>query len=404
LDKAELTQWQWRIVILGWVTYAAFYLGRVNLATALPAIQTDLHWLPEQTSALAGAALWTYALGQIVNGWVGHHTDTRRIVLIGMVGSTLVNLVFAAVSSLPLMITLSLINGFLQSMGWGPILRTLSDTLTPPQRRRIAGAFGASYVVGNALTWVLTGLLLGAGRWRLTFIIPPLLMLGMGLVWYRLSAPARPSAEARISISASAAKTILRRFWHLLITALVAGALYNGALLYAPSYVAQTLPVGQAALTAIIFPIFGLLGTVWLSGWTLRRLHGNALYSLTVLLALAGAARALAFFLPTSTFAAVVLLASMGISSYALTNVLLTAVPLAADAHLGTSVVAGMMDATHSIGGAIGSTMVGLLLVNGGWSLVFGVWTALALAALGVTSFVIQRKTVQRADQREEFV
>ncbi|MFN8452577.1 MAG: MFS transporter [Anaerolineae bacterium] len=390
-------------MILGWVTYAAFYLGRVNLATALPAIEIDLHFSPDEISALAGATLWTYAIGQLVNGWLGNRVDTRRMVLFGIVGSTIVNLLFAASSSLPVMVILWLINGFLQSMGWGPILRTLSAALEPIQRQRIAGAFGASYVVGNTLTWVLTGLLLSTGQWRLIFIVPPLIMLGIGIAWYFLSTPAAPTAETHPSLTFSTFKAMSRELWHILITALVGGALLNGALLYAPTFIAQTLPLDQAALTAIIFPIFGLLGTAWLSAWILHRLGGNALNSLIVLLALAAAARALAFILTPSTLTAVILLAGMGITSYALTNILLTAIPLTSHAHFGTSMVAGLMDATHSIGGAIGSTMVGLLLARGGWQLVFGMWTALPLIALSVIIAAARYQTIHRLNRKEDF-
>lgn len=399
MENIALNRWQWRVVLLGWVTYAAFYFGRINLATALPAIEADLKWSPEQISALAGAGLWTYAFGQLINGWLGQYVDTRRMVLIGIIGSTLVNLLFAVTSSLPLMFVLWLVNGFFQSMGWGPILRTLTEALAPDQRRRIAGAFGASYVVGSALTWILSGLLLSVGQWRMIFVIPPLLMMGFGLIWYRFSTPARAASSAHSPLSLSTAPAALREMWPILITSLIAGAIINGALIYAPSYIAQTLPLDQAALTAIIFPICGLLGTVWLGGWILRRLHGNALRSLAALLLLSALARALAFLLPTSTLSAVVLLAGMGITSYGLSNVLLTAVPLTAYPHLGTSLVAGLIDACHSIGGAIGSTMVGLLLAQGDWSLVFGMWTLLPLIALGILSLVIRNRTV--ADQKE---
>lgn len=390
-------------MILGWVTYAAFYLGRVNLATALPAIQIDLNFSPDEISALAGATLWTYAIGQLVNGWLGNRVDTRRMVLFGIVGSTLVNLLFAASVSLPVMVILWLINGFLQSMGWGPILRTLSTALEPTQRQRIAGAFGASYVVGNTLTWVLTGLLLGTGQWRLIFIVPPLIMLGIGIAWYFLSIPAPPAAETHSSLTLATFKGLTGEMWHILITALVGGALINGALIYAPTFIAQTLPLDQAALTAIIFPIFGLLGTAWLSAWILQRLGGNALNSLIVLLVLAAATRALAFIVTPSTLTAVILLAGMGITSYALTNILLTAIPLTGHARFGTSMVAGLMDATHSIGGAIGSTMVGLLLARGGWQLVFGMWTALPLVALGVIIVAMRYQTLHRLNRKEDF-
>lgn len=403
MAKLQLTRLQWRVVLLGWVTYASFYLGRVNLATALPAIQTDLHFSPDQISALAGATLWTYALGQLVNGWLGNHVDTRRMVLIGIVGSTFLNLLFATSSSLPIMLILWLVNGFLQSMGWGPILRTLSATLEPTQRQRIAGAFGASYVVGNAVTWVLTALLLSVGQWRLTFVIPTLLMLAMGIVWYILSVPAAPMAESPVSIKLPMLKALSGELWHILITALVAGALLNGALLYAPTFVAQTLPLDQAALTAIIFPVFGLLGTAWLSAWILERVGGNALRSLVILLVLSAVTRLLALILPSSTLAAVILLAGMGITSYALTNILLTAIPLTTRSHFGTSVVAGLMDATHSIGGAIGSTMVGVLLAHGNWSLVFGMWTVLPLIALGIMVLAARYQTIHRINPKEDF-
>ena len=186
--------------------------------------------------------------------------------------------------------------------------------------------------------------------------------------------------------------------------ALVAGALFNGTLFYAPSYIAQTLPLNLAAISAIIFPVCGLLGTAWLGSLILRRLNGDALRSVAVLLGLVVLSRILAFVLPTSTLSAFIILAGMGITSYALTNTLLTAIPLTAFSHLGTSIVAGMMDATHSIGGAIGSTMVGLLLARGDWSLVFGVWALLPLLALGVIGIAIRYQAVRRIEQKEQLI
>ena len=384
MHRPHLTHAQWRVVIVGWVTYAAFYLGRVNLATALPAIEAEFRWTATQTSTLAGAMLWTYAVGQLVNGWLGSRVSTRRMVFIGMMGSAAANLFFVASSSFPLMVFIWLVNGFLQAMGWGPILRSLSDVLDSSQRQRIAGAFGASYVIGNAVTWVLTGILLDASGWRLIFIVPPMLMLAIGLIWFVLSNPARPSDTPAPQLNLPTVKTLLREFSHLLLSALVAGALINGALLYTPTYIAQTLPLDQAALAAVVFPLSGLVGTIWLSSRVFNHLKGDVILSLVVLLLITAGSRALAFILPQTTLSAIVLLAGMGISSYALTNVLLAAVPLTSHATLSTSVVAGMMDATHSIGGAIGSTLVGVMLVAGEWPLVFFVWTFLPILVIGI--------------------
>ncbi len=372
---------QKRVVLVGWVTYAAYYLGRVNLASALPAMERSFRWSPEQTSVLAGAMLWTYAAGQLFNGWLGDRVAAKRVVFMGMLGSTAVNLLMAVSTAHELLVILALINGFLQAMGWGPILRTLSDTLEDSQRRRIAGWFGASYIVGNTLTWILCGLLLAQGPWQSLFVIPPLIMLAIGFVWYRLTGDSHFHQKQQQALPEQVTGIRLRDFGVFLFTAIIAGALLNGMLLYAPAYVAQTSPLDQAAIGAVVFPVFGLLGTIWLSSFVLRRNQGHETRGMMILLALAAAARGLALLLPPSTVTSILLLSVMGVTSYALTNLLLTAVPLLY-AHLGTSKVAGVMDATHSIGGAVGSTLVGILLSQGGWSLVFSAWLILPLIAV----------------------
>ncbi len=371
---------QKRVVLLGWLTYASYYLGRVNLATALPAMQAELGWRPEQSGVFASATLWTYALGQIFNGWLGERIQARWMVFFGIAGSTVINLIMAFTTNYPILIGLALVNGFLQAMGWGPILRTISSVLSADQRERIAGVMGASYIIGNTLTWVITSLLLSSGHWQSVFIIPPLLMLVIGLLWLRFCPPIHPTQTVATPVQPIQLRSTIKHLWGFLLTALIAGALINGALLFAPTFIAQTLPLDQAALTAVVFPLFGLLGTIWLNNLILRRAKGSNLRRIVILLGLAAAARGLAFILPPSTLTAILLLGAMGITSYALTNMLLSAVPLLYS-HLGTSMIAGLMDSTHSIGGALGSMMVGILLPMG-WSSVFLLWLLLPLLAI----------------------
>ena len=43
IHRVSLKFWQRRIVVMGWVTYASYYLGRVNLSTAIPDLREGLH-------------------------------------------------------------------------------------------------------------------------------------------------------------------------------------------------------------------------------------------------------------------------------------------------------------------------------------------------------------------------
>ena len=62
----RLRRWQWRIFGIAWLSYASFYLCRVNIAVALPLIQVDLGWARSAVGAIGSVFLWVYAIGQLV--------------------------------------------------------------------------------------------------------------------------------------------------------------------------------------------------------------------------------------------------------------------------------------------------------------------------------------------------
>ena len=83
-------RWQWRIFGIAWLSYASFYLCRVNIAVALPAIQVDLGWDKGTVGLIGGVFLWVYALGQLVNGTLGQRANARWFVGAGMLISAAV--------------------------------------------------------------------------------------------------------------------------------------------------------------------------------------------------------------------------------------------------------------------------------------------------------------------------
>jgi sugar phosphate permease len=52
LMRGSLSVWQIRIVVVGWVTYASYYFGRVNLSAAIPEIKTNLLLTSQQLGLL----------------------------------------------------------------------------------------------------------------------------------------------------------------------------------------------------------------------------------------------------------------------------------------------------------------------------------------------------------------
>ena len=166
IHKATLKFWQRRIVVMGWVTYASYYLGRVNLSTAIPDLREGLHLSSQDVGLLGSGFFLSYALGQLISGHLGDRISPRKLVLYGMLLSTAMNLIFGSVAIWSVMFLAWTINGFFQSTGWAPILKLLSSWHSPEQSRKVAGIYATSYVAGNALTWILTGWLVARLGWQ----------------------------------------------------------------------------------------------------------------------------------------------------------------------------------------------------------------------------------------------
>ena len=234
-----LTVWQRRIVVIAWITYAAYYLGRVNISTAMPDMQASLDFTKSQVGLISTGFFWAYALGQLINGQLGDRISPRRFVLIGMLVSALINLIFAGLSTWSVMVVLWTINGYMQATGWGPIVRTLANWLTTAQRRKVGTVFGSCFVAGNALTWLLTGWLVANFGWRSAFWLPAVLLIFLALTWYVVMRDTPEEANQSLPTpdllaetstevpSAEAAKrsnvisdllTSLTRFWSLMIS------------------------------------------------------------------------------------------------------------------------------------------------------------------------------------------
>ena len=129
---------------VAWLTYAFYYLGRVNLPVALPALQAEFGWSPAAVGLIGTAMYWTYAAGQLVNGHLGDRLSPRRLVALGLLGSAALNLLFGSLGALGGMVLVWALNGWVQSTGWGPIVKTLSHWFRPrsaaasPRRSRRA--------------------------------------------------------------------------------------------------------------------------------------------------------------------------------------------------------------------------------------------------------------------------
>lgn len=167
--------------------YAAYYMCRYNFRFATPGMQAEFGFTTTQIADMVGIWSLTYGTGQLVNGLFCDRIGGKRSMLIGAVGTIIVNLVFGFASFAGTFATFSLIwlvNGWFQSFGAPGMVKINAAWFRRTERGTFAGIFGFMIQLGQVsiaklAPFILGGFTLGVfvlaeGQWRWLFIIPPM--------------------------------------------------------------------------------------------------------------------------------------------------------------------------------------------------------------------------------------
>ena len=196
---ASLRQPQNTVVSTVWITYALFYLGRVNVSVVLPFMALALDVSRAEVGALGTIFFWVYGIGHFFSGEISSHLSPFRMVSAGLLVIALANIAFAFQTSLVVMLVLWGINGIGQSAGWSPMLRILAERLDRGHIKRMSTLMPFSYMTGTTVTWILVGAIASVDNWRTAFWLPGLLLLGVLAFWRKagIDAPRSQSSGFR---------------------------------------------------------------------------------------------------------------------------------------------------------------------------------------------------------------
>jgi sugar phosphate permease len=179
-----IDKWQKRVLLSCWITYASFYLLRVNMSVAIPGIIKEFGISKTAMGSVLSAFFFVYAAGQFINGQLGDRFNAKKVIAVGLFGSAVINLIFGFTGNfLAGMMLIWGLNGIFQSMGWAPTVRIVANWFPPQQRGKAAGILGSSYQIGNVVSWALAGFVVGMFGWRWAFWAPTMIVPFLLLNW-----------------------------------------------------------------------------------------------------------------------------------------------------------------------------------------------------------------------------
>ena len=168
------------------VAYSLYYVCRMSLSVVKQPLIDDGILTAGQLGIIGSALLFVYAVGKFMNGFIADYCNIRRFMATGLFISAVVNLVMGllgllnSLAGLPTMLIfisfaiLWGINGWTQSMGSPPGVISLSRWFPQSKRGTFYSIFSSTPYIGEFLSFIFTGAVVGAFGWIYGFIVAAL--------------------------------------------------------------------------------------------------------------------------------------------------------------------------------------------------------------------------------------
>ena len=380
--NTEFTSTEKKLIYRCWLTYTAFYLGRVNISPAFPLIAVALGMSLGEVGWLGTVFFWSYGIGQLVHGQLGNVIRPRWMVFFGLLTIAATNLLFSTQQTLIPLLILWAINGFAQAAGWGPLLRILNTNFDQNQSRKLATPFAMSFQIGTSISWIISlGLITVGSDWRSLFWVPGIVMTITAIAWW-FSGLDAPLTIGNINGEKIRLKEIfieISSWWPLLFSAAFTGFAYLGLLLWLPTLIVENVPLPEnwLRLQTALLPLIGVPGMMF-AGWLLTSGRNPIRATLYLQLAFIASTMSSALLGNWVTLFAlfIAVMAASGLASLTL-----SAFPLLLAKSGRVSSAGGLLTAVWSIAGGASGTMIGSLAEKGQWPIVFAIWTACIIFA-----------------------
>jgi OPA family glycerol-3-phosphate transporter-like MFS transporter len=134
--------------------YTSFYTCRYNLAIANKSISDEFGFNKADMGTIITTALLAYAFGQIINGLLTDYLGGKRAMLIGAVGTVIMNTIFGIASFWGLLwffVLIRGIDGYFQAFGAPGMIKINAAWFAHTERGRFAGIFGFMINAGRFL-------------------------------------------------------------------------------------------------------------------------------------------------------------------------------------------------------------------------------------------------------------
>lgn len=389
-DKKQIR----KTVLLFACCYMVSYLTRINFGAVILEMATDMNIAKSLLSLSITGSFITYGSGQIVSGICGDKFAPKKLVLYGLLVTTLMNLFIPLCNNAYVMLVVWCINGFAQAFMWPPMTRLMATLLEPTDYNKgiVTVNWGAS--LGTIIIYLIAPVLISLSGWRAMFLFSALCGVVMMIVWQKQC----PDVSVDVVFTKKgkdAPKANISLFSPLLLAIMVAivlkGMLRDGVTTWMPTYISETYHLSNSIsiLTGVILPVFTIL-CLKISEILYSKKFTNPILCSGFILSV-GAVAAMVLYVLSGRVAALSVLFSalLAGSMHGANLILIGMVPPYFAKSGNISTVSGVLNACVYIGSAISTYGIALLSEKVGWSATVLIWFFIAALAAAICFFCV---------------
>ncbi|NIS62062.1 MAG: MFS transporter [Proteobacteria bacterium] len=274
MPKKRLWTPPYTVLTLLWLAYGSFYLNRLNISPVIPLIMRDLNISHSQIGLITTFFFLAYSITQFPAGYLGYLLGHKRVIAIGAIISAGSNLLFGLGNSLSHLILCQALNGLGQGGAWAPSVGIVANWFNRMERGRVFGIYVTCTSVFTILTYAISSLLGQKFGWRIPFIVSPLVIMTVILLFWLMVTESPREQPARVTPDVYKGhifwtrlkddmKIVLshRSLWLMGIAYFCLMAIRYSIIVWAPTYLFETfgLNIFKAGILSSIYPAIGLI-------------------------------------------------------------------------------------------------------------------------------------------------
>ena len=157
----------WRIGSLCIATYLASYVTRNILSVSTPEMIKEAFFTKEYTGLLSSVCFIFYAVGQLINGFIGDMVHPKYMIIMGLGVSSISTFAIPLFDNRIIHFTAFALSGFGLSMLRGPLMKVISENTAAMHARMICTLFSMAGFAGPLIASLLSIFF----EWRAVFTV-----------------------------------------------------------------------------------------------------------------------------------------------------------------------------------------------------------------------------------------